>query len=359
MDFINVNPGLMHASRMDKMIEYTSTRCHRPAMWLLACLIVASGQAQLFGQSAWELLPQDDNLRGRHEHGYVAVGDQFYLVGGRGERPVQAYDLDTGTWETLSGAPIELHHFQAAVHDDKIYVMGAFTGGFPRETPVGNIYIYDPSADTWSVGAEIPEHRRRGAAGVVVHDDRFYIVAGITNGHNYGHVQWLDSYDPATNQWTELADAPRARDHFQAVVLDGNLYAAGGRRSSFATGEPLQLTIAEVDVYDFETDTWSTLPESSNIPTQRAGAATVVLDGRLIVIGGESGRDLATGPNPPAHNEVEALDPATHSWMSMAPLRVGRHGIQAVVHENMIYVASGSRTIGANDTSSHEVYVSR
>ncbi len=335
----------------------TMNRSRLLMVWALAELITMRGQA--FGQDTWELLPPDDDLMGRYEHGYVAVGDQFFLVGGRGERPVQRYDLHTGTWQSLAAAPIELHHFQAVTHAGKVYIMGGFTGGFPDETPVGNMYIYDPETDEWTLGPEIPASRRRGAAGVVFHDNLFYIVAGIVNGHTDGHVPWLDSYDPATQTWTQLADAPHARDHFQAAVLGGKLYAAGGRRSSFATGETLQLTVGEVDVYDFTSDTWSTLPVSSNIPTQRAGAATVVLNDKLVILGGESARDLNGGPNPPAHNEVEALDPDTGTWSSMAPLTVGRHGIQAVVHGSRIFVPAGSRTIGATEISSHEVYVSK
>ncbi len=309
------------------------------------------------GQGTWELLPSDDMLMHRHEHGYVAVGERFFLIGGRGERPVQEYDPYTATWQTRASLPLELHHFQAVAHGGRIYVMGAFTGGFPDETPVGHVYIYDPEDDAWTQGPEIPPNRRRGAAGVAAHQDRLYLVSGIQNGHTDGHVPWLDAFDPATGTWTILADAPRPRDHFQAVVQDGMLYAAAGRRSSYATGEVLQLTVAEVDVYDFATDTWSTLPPAANIPTQRAGAAAVSFDGKLVVIGGESAQWLGQSSSPPAHDEVEALDPVTQIWTTWPPLAVGRHGIQAIVHDDRIYIASGSRTVGATEINSHEVYV--
>lgn len=309
------------------------------------------------GQGTWELLPSDDMLMQRHEHGYVAVGDRFFLIGGRGERPVQEYDPATGTWHMRAPLPMEMHHFQAVAYDGRIYVMGAFTGGFPDETPIGHVYIYDPEEDAWAQGPEIPQSRRRGAAGVAAYQDQLYLVSGIQNGHMDGHVPWLDALDPATGEWRSLADAPRPRDHFQAVVLDGKLYAAAGRRSSYATGEALQLTVAEVDVYDFAADTWSTLPPGANIPTQRAGAAAVNFDGKLVVMGGESAVGLGESSWPPAHDEVEALDPAAMEWATWAPLAVGRHGIQAIVHEGRIFVASGSRTVGSAEINSHEVYV--
>lgn len=335
-----------------------SSRTLRAAFASLALglfLLPATDNAR--AQGTWELLPSDDTLMQRFEHGYVAVGDRFFVIGGLGERPVQEYDPATATWHMRASLPMEMHHFQAVAYDGKIYVMGAFTGGFPNETPIGHVYIYDPEEDAWAQGPEIPQSRRRGAAGAIAYQDQLYLVSGIQNGHMDGHVPWLDALDPATGEWRSLGDAPRPRDHFQAVVLDGRLYAAAGRRSSYATGEALQLTVAEVDVYDFATDTWSTLPPSANIPTQRAGAAAVNFDGKLVVMGGESAVGLGESSWPPAHDEVEALDPAAMEWTTWAPLTVGRHGIQAIVHEGRIFVASGSRTVGAAEVNSHEVYM--
>ena len=220
---------------------------------------------------------------------------------------------------------------------------------------LGEIFL---ETNEWSEGPEIPADRRRGAAGVVVHDNQFYIVSGITNGHLDGHVTWLDRFNPATGEWTQLADAPRARDHFQAVVLDGKLYAAAGRRSSHATGEVFQLTEQAVDVYDFASDSWTTLPANANIPTERAGTAAVVFDDKVVVLGGESGRQIPGQEQnpPPAHTEVEAYNPATGAWETLAPMLEGRHGTQAIVHNNKIYIAAGSKTLGGNEINSHEVY---
>lgn len=245
---------------------------------------------------------------------------------------------------------MELHHFQAVEYDGRIYVVGAMTGRYPTEPPVPNVTIYDPATDQWIVGPEIPADRRRGGAGAVVHDGVIYIVAGIQNGHYDGHVAWLDAFDPRTNTWRRLPDAPRPRDHFHAAVIDGRIYAAGGRRSSAATGQVFELTVPEVDVYDIATGQWSTLPPSANIPTPRAGTTAAVVNGRLLVIGGESAAQLE------AHSEVEAYDPRTGTWTSLAPLLTGRHATQAAEYQGRLYIAAGSRTRGATEIDSHEVY---
>lgn len=338
-------------------VMYTYRLLPRPALLLFAALAVLFCHAHTIRAQgldatggSWQFVVSDAPPMERHENAYVKVGDRFYLVGGRGERPVQSFDPATGKWTTHSPPPIELHHFQAVVHEGKVYVIGAFTGGWPVEAPVDHVYIYDPGADAWTQGPEIPEARRRGAAGAVVHDGEIYVVAGIRNGHTDGHVRWLDVFDPATGRWRQLADAPRNRDHFHAAVLDGKLYAAGGRRSSYATRQGFELTIPEVDVYDFATNAWMPLPPTGDLPTERAGTTVAVLDGKLLVLGGESGSQER------AHAEVEALDPQTGTWTSLAPMQVGRHGTQAVVHQGKVYIAAGSKTRGADEINSQEVY---
>ena len=142
-------------------------------------------------------------------------------------------------------SPVVMHHFQPVVYDGKIYVLGALTGSGRGEPPLPDVYIYDPAADRWEKGPAVPTDRLRGGAGVTVYNDLIYVVAGHQLGHSSGHVPWLDSFNPKTGEWQQLADAPRARDHFQAVVLDGKMYAVAGRRSAAATGNALNLTTPE------------------------------------------------------------------------------------------------------------------
>jgi hypothetical protein len=49
-----------------------------------------------------------------------------------------------------------MSHFQAITFKDEIYVLGAFTGGFPHETPIPHIYIFNPVKNEWRKGSEIP-----------------------------------------------------------------------------------------------------------------------------------------------------------------------------------------------------------
>ena len=274
----------------------------------------------------------------RHESAAAVVDGKLYLIGGRGDRPLDILDIASGKWSTGAKAPVEMNHTQAVVLDKRIYVIGAFTGKFPQENIVPRIMIYDPATNAWSEGAAMPAGRERGGAGVVVHNGQIYLVGGNRLGHNSGYVPWLDRFDPKSGSWTALADAPRPRDHFHAAVLDGKIYAAGGRRSSADIKQPLALTVGEMDIYDIASNSWTTA--AAPIPTQRAGVSVMTIGKQIVVMGGESGVQV------PAHAEVEAYNPATGSWTALAPLPVGRHGMQAVQSGNRIHVLAGSGNRG-------------
>lgn len=280
----------------------------------------------------WSTVATQGQFTARHEAAFVAVDNRAYLLGGRGVKPVDSYDPTTRSWAVGDSSPVEIHHFQPVVHAGEIYAAGAMNGRYPGEVPLPDIYIYNPQTNRWRKGAEIPADRRRGAAGAVVHEGVIYLVCGIQDGHRGGHVAWLDAYDIATGVWTRLPDAPRPRDHFQAAVHEGKIYAAGGRTTIAAQG-PFANTIREVDVYDIATRQWQTLTEP--LPTPRAGTAAICWQDELLIIGGESMAHKV------AHHEVEALHLATGLWSARDTLSRGRHGTGVVLLEGQLIMASG------------------
>lgn len=297
--------------------------------------------------AGWQIIATENTCSARHETSAASVDGVLYLIGGRGMKPVEAFDPQTNRWTPKSKTPMQLHHFSAVTVEKKIAVLGALTGGFPKEQPVPNLWWYKPATDTWTQGPEIPVDRRRGAAGCVLEGDKLYLVGGNTNGHWNGFVPWLDSLDLKTGEWKRLPDAPRARDHFQAALVDGKIIAAGGRRTHAEEKHVFDLTIAEVDVYDIASGTWNTLEKP--IPTLRAGAPTVVREGRVIVIGGESGTQGQ------AHSEVEALTPATGLWETLPPMSEPRHsGGAAFVKDDLYFVAGCTNRGGGQERTTVE-----
>ena len=143
----------------------------------------------LSGQShSWKPLGAEGSAEKRHENAFVRAGDKFILIGGRGQKKTDIYDTQNRKWSKAAQPPMEVHHVQAVSLDGLVYLLGGFTGGWPYETPLTHVLIYDPLQDVWQIGPKIPEDRRRGAAGVAVRGDKIYMINGIINGHTSGWV---------------------------------------------------------------------------------------------------------------------------------------------------------------------------
>lgn len=302
---------------------------------LITLFLISTG---VFAQESWTTIQTKTEATSRHESSFVECDGKLYALGGRGERPVDEYDPKTNTWTKLADAPMEIHHFQAVAFKNEIWVVGALTGGYPHETPIPNILIFNPKTKIWREGPKLPENRHRGSAGVFVRGEKIYMVCGIQDGHFDGFVRWFDELDPNTGVWTSLPSAPRARDHVSAALVGDNLYLAGGRTSYAKIGKVLELTTKEIDFFDFETNNWTTI--ETEIPTVRAGNSNLGIDHYLVILNGESQAQT------PAHAEVEVLDTRTYTWSKLPKLNQGRHGTGAVFLDGKIYVHAGSANRG-------------
>ncbi|MCG8305907.1 MAG: galactose oxidase [Cytophagales bacterium] len=298
---------------------------------------------------SWRIMETEGELTARHGNSFVECNGKFYLLGGRGIKPVDIFDPVNNMWTKGAEPPVEIHHFQAVSYRGKIIAGGALTGPYPDETPLPNLYVYDPEYDLWTLGPVIPAGRRRGSSGAIVHEDKIYMICGIIDGHNGNHVNWLDAYDFQTRTWSVLPSAPRPRDHFHAILAEDKIYAFAGRTTSKNTDQVFDLTIPQIDVYDLKSNSWSTLQKEIHIP--RAGASVALLKNEVFIIGGESMFDKT------AHNEIEIWNLKQERWMPIKYLVRGRHGTQAVVYKNKIYIAAGSGNRGGSpELNSIEVF---
>lgn len=322
-------------SRISNPTSLRMTPFRPPLVLLTLSLFVPVAAAE---PAQWRTLDPTGRPHPRHEAAFVECDGKFYLLGGRRIQPVDIYDPATNAWSTGQPPPVEIHHFQPVVWRNRIILAGAMTGRFPHETALPRLVIYDPATDEWSEGAEIPEGRRRGGAGAVIADEMLYLVAGIINGHWDGHVAWLDAFDLVSGEWEQLPDAPHMRDHFQAAVIDGQLYAGGGRRSSAKTKETFSLVEPALDVYDIAAGTWTTAAEP--LPEPRAGTFSIAVAGKYLVAGGESDRQKV------AHNQTHAFDPLAQSWTELPQFARGRHGAGIIFYRGALYTCSGSGNRG-------------
>lgn len=313
---------------------------------LLSVFVSFSVFAQPDGDTAWERVTTSDGSAdiARHESGAVAVDGKLFLLGGRSNRPIEVYDPANRTWRTIGPAPLELHHFQPVAVGTKIYVVAAFTCCFPDEDNVDDIHVFDTVTELWSTQGGLPTERARGSAAAVVRDGLIYVIGGNTLGHNGGAVSWFDRFDPATGDWDVLPDAPNARDHFSAVIVNDKLVAAAGRISDLP--DVFDNAVEPTNIYDFSTNTWTV---GANIPTLRAGALVGAAGNEMLVAGGEISGLSGSLPT------TEAYNVTTDQWRTLQPMNDGRHSGGGSVLNGVLHVVSGSATRGGGgEFSSHE-----
>jgi len=308
------------------------------------------GQDSLQNYS-WHQIKAEGEVTGRHENGFVEYKGLFYLIGGRGVKPVNVFNPETNIWVAKNNSPFEIHHFQPVVYKNAIYLLGAMTGPYPKEKPIENIWIYYPESDKWEKGPEIPVEYQRGGAGAVLRNDCIYLIGGIEYGHTSGTNNRFDCYNIKENKWTSLTKAPHIRDHFSAVLVDDKIYCIGGRNTSVhypdAFNAFFSATIPYVDVYDFKSGLWYTLKEELPVPTAAGGV--IAFDDKIIYMGGE-------GEQKTAYNQTQCLNTKDGSWSMLNVLSTGRHGSGAIVWKNKIYFAAGSPNQGGGNMNSIEVF---
>ena len=121
-----------------------------------------------------------------------------------------------------------------------------------------------------------------------------------------------------TGKWSIINPMKVARDEVRAVAMDNRLYVVGGCDGSLEGDWDGVLRSGEV--YDPATQEWTELPDM-NLP--RCAHSLVVLQGKLVVIGGYTGRDTT--------NKVEQLDLLSNTWEEMEELPCTRSALSSGV----------------------------
>jgi N-acetylneuraminic acid mutarotase len=213
-------------------------------------------------------------------------------------------------------------------------VVGGYASGWK---PIDSVFEYNPDADRWRQLAPLPTPRGALTAGVI--EGKIHAIGGV--GTNRQNTATHEVYDPGRNAWESRAALPTPRDHLSAAVVDGRLYAIGGRKNgSYARN----LNVNEA--YDAHTDRWET---RAPMPTPHSGISVAILKHQVYVFGGEAPEGT--------FDEIEIYDPETDRWSSAATrLPTARHGLGTAVHGGRIFVIAGGTRPGGSASSVNEIY---
>ncbi|MEO0531482.1 MAG: hypothetical protein AAF266_13040 [Planctomycetota bacterium] len=209
----------------------------------------------------------------------------------------------------LPPLPQAIASFGAAVSDGWLYVYGGHIGqahDHSRDNLTGHFRRIRLGGGEW-------EELRAGpplqGLPMVAHDGRLYRVGGLDARNASGEEEDLHSvsdfarYDPATNEWTDLAPLPNPRSSHNAVVVDGKLYVVGGWALSGDSDGDWQAGALTYDLTAADPK-WEGLPEP---PFKRRALAISHVGGRVAVLCGMTAdADLS--------KQVFFYDPDSREW---------------------------------------------
>jgi N-acetylneuraminic acid mutarotase len=236
---------------------------------------------------------------------------------------VQAYDPGTDSWTYKAPVPTTRVDAGVGTVDGILYVTGGVHMDAFSSPILDSVEAYDPKTNTWTTRPHMPTPRE--GMGVAVLNGILYAVGGRAS--SVGTVGTVEAYNPRTNTWTTKAPLPTPRAGLAVVAAGDILYAFGG-------GNPSMGTVSTVEDYDPKTNTWST---RAPMPTARGGMAAGVINGVVYVVGG-------LNPKGQVLDTVEAYDPSANSWSIVTPMPVARAGLGAAVVDDVLCAVGG----GAN-----------
>ena len=156
-------------------------------------------------------------------------------------------------------------------------------------------------------------------------------------------------YDPAANRWTPAASMATARvDHTATLLANGKVLVAGGRVGPYPSN-----TLATTELYNPILNSWS--PGAPMIGSRAGHTATLLSDGRVLVVGGSSLVLREGGLFPTQPPDAEVYDPTRNRWTVTSPMGSYRLNHTAtLLKDGRVLIAGGQGDAGP--FASTEIY---
>ena len=214
----------------------------------------------------------------------AGMTDGVHLVGGAVSGGVttdhRVYRPAANSWLVRAPLLTAVNAAVAQVVGGKLYVIG----GGSASGPTGKVQVYNPSTNSWVLKRSMPTARLSAASAVI--NDLIYVAGGQTAG--IGTTAALERYNPANDTWTTLRAMPVRREALSGGNVNGQFCVAGGR---LAAATPTGNASPQTYCYNRGTNVWARGPD---LVTPRVETASAVLNGALYAVGGRSSSALVT-----------------------------------------------------------------
>jgi N-acetylneuraminic acid mutarotase len=277
----------------------------------------------------------------------AVAGDKLYVFAGFINSRIdvtsraEVYDPATNKWSALADAPIPQSHVGTASDGRTIYFAGGFRGDWKgQNTPESaDFWMYDTQTETWTQGPSLPE--ARGAGGLVLIDRTLHFFGGLMpDGATDSDEHWALDLDNQGAGWVSKAHLPDARNHLGYAGVGGKVYAIGGQHVLDET----QGVDATVNAYDPATDSWNTV---APLPQRRSHLhnSTFVYNDKIYCVGGTDFGGAASA-------QILTYDPAANQWTNVGRLPAGRAaGIAREVGDRLIFTTGTPTGVSPQSTT--------
>ena len=209
----------------------------------------------------------------------AVLKNEIYVVGGgngtANVADVQIYNPVTNAWSTSPSYPTAIGSASSAVAKNILYVFGGSSDGV---NPTNAVWAYNPKTKAWTGVAAMPTARWATVAVLEKKTNIIYVIGGDINSSGNGNIDTVESYNPATNTWTEEAPMLVARGQAAAGLIGTTIVVADGATNG-------QGTTGDTEAYDPATNTWKTLASD---PASRYASCQGSIGTKLFDLGGQT-----------------------------------------------------------------------
>ncbi|QRV83089.1 cell polarity protein [Ceratobasidium sp. AG-Ba] len=238
-------------------------------------------------------------------------GDTLAKEGDRNDDGLYLLNLSTRDWTRVSvvgPAPLGRYGHAVGMCGNKFIVFGGQVDGeFLNDLWCFDLQSLVRGTSAWeqlvpAPGNEAPP-RRTGHV-LVTYENKIYIFGGTDGAFHYNDT-WV--FDLATRTWTELTCIgfiPVPREGHAAALVGDVMYVFGGRG---VDGKDL----GDLGSFKISNQRWYMFQNMGPQPSGRSGHAMATADGRMFVIGGESGDASGAAAGTPQKDDsllVHVLD---------------------------------------------------
>jgi N-acetylneuraminic acid mutarotase len=210
------------------------------------------------------------------------------------------------------------------LQDGRVLVAGGVDD--VRHGPLSSAALFDPGTGvTATASMSVP--RSRPAATVL--GDGSVLVAG-----GDGNETSADRYLPTLGRWIPASRLTSPRwGHTATLLRDGRVLVTGG---AMATGCCERTALSSTEIYNPVSNTWT--PGRSMGTVRYSHTATLLADGRVLVVGGNGGLPPRT-----QLASAEIYDPSTDAWTPISDMSVARvEHTATALPDGKVLVAGGA-----------------